>query len=95
MKLPTVLVISICSSNLTYSSGSQLALGNAASSLHTKRKKKNVVASNAIATLATLIFTPIVMNLNSLDDCNTEKECIHSVNIGFLKEARTKEHSSQ
>lgn len=64
MKLPTVLVISICSSSLTYSSGSQLALGNAASSLHTKRKqKKNCAKLNAIAMLITLIITPIVMNV--------------------------------
>lgn len=42
MKLPTVLVISICSSSLTYSSGRQLALGNAASSFaKTKKKKKS------------------------------------------------------
>lgn len=65
MKLPTVLVISICSSSLTYSSGRQLALGNAASSF-AKKKKKKVAASNAIARLTALIFTPIVYHESQL-----------------------------
>lgn len=93
MKLLTVLVISICSSSLTYSSGRQLALGNAASSFaKTKQNKKNLWRHQMLSPglLHSFSHRLSIMNLNSLGDCDTEKDLMYLVNISFKKKEERK-----